>query len=122
MFAIEPAKDTFTFDTAGVRSVPAGQRLITFKNLGAMSHEVRVMRINDGNFTAYQGAVTASPVGAESLATEAARSPSVEAGASSTFGAELSPGTYAVVCLLNAPDGKAFAQHGMIRALNVSAG
>ena len=122
VFAVEPAADTFTFDTAGVRSMRAGRVLITFENLGTMEHELRVMRINDGNFGAYQTAMQSSPATAEPLAAEAARSMPIDAAASSTVGAELSPGTYALVCLLSAPDGKAFAQHGMVRELVVSAG
>lgn len=122
VFAVEPAAGTFTFDTAGVRSMPAGQALITFKNLGTMAHELRVMKIKDGNFGAYQTAMVSSPATAEPLADEVAKSVPIDAGASSTIGADLTPGTYALVCLLDAPDGKAFAQHGMIRELVVSAG
>jgi hypothetical protein len=122
VFATEPAKDTFTLDTAGVRSLPAGQALITFKNLGASTHELRLVKITDGNFGAYRSALLADPIAAQALGTEVGSSPGVEQGISSTFGADLSAGTYALVCLLNAPDGKTFAQHGMIRELVVSAG
>jgi len=120
VFATEPAPDTFTFDTAGVESLPDGPVLITFKNLGTMAHEMRVERIRDGNFAAFSVAVSADAVAGASLADEVAKSPSIDPGKSSTFGAELSTGTYALVCFLVAPDGKVFAQHGMIRELTVT--
>jgi hypothetical protein len=120
VFAIEPAADTFSFDTAGVESMPAGQVVITFQNLGTMSHELRVMRIRDGNFAAYRAAVVSNPLTSPLLADEIAKSPPIDAAAASTFGAELSSGTYALVCLLTAPDGKVFAQRGMIRELTVT--
>jgi hypothetical protein len=85
-----------------------------------MSHELRVVKIKDGNFVAYQSAVEADPLTSEALADEVAKSPSIDPGASSTIGADLSPGAYALVCFLTAPDGKAFAQHGMIRELTVN--
>jgi hypothetical protein len=120
VFASEPAPDTFTFDTGGVESLPAGPVLITIQNLGTMAHELRVVKIRDGNFAAFRAAVTADATSAASLADEVAKSPSIDAGKSSTFGAELSTGTYALVCFLPAPDGKLFAQHGMIRQLGVT--
>jgi hypothetical protein len=120
VFAAEPAPNTFTFDTAGVESIPAGPIVITFKNLGTMAHELRVMRIRDGNFTAYRLAVVGNTAASEALADEVANSPSIVAGASSTVGVNLASGTYALVCFLIAPDGKMFAQHGMIRELAVT--
>lgn len=122
VFATEPGKDVFALDTAGVRSIPAGQAMITFTNLGNSEHELRVVKITDGNFNAYRSAVLADPIAAQPLGTEVGNSPAVAQGVASTFGADLTPGTYALVDLLNAPDGKTFAQHGMIRELVVSAG
>ena len=119
VFAVEPAPNTYTFDTKGVNSMPAGQVLITFQNLGSMPHELRVEKIRDGNFTAYRASVVANPLSSEALADQVATSPPIEAGASSTFGADLSTGTYALVCFLTSPDGKGFAQLGMIRELTV---
>jgi hypothetical protein len=120
VLAAEPAPNTFTFDTAGVQSIPAGRVLITFKNLGTMAHELRVVKIRDGNFLVFRAAVVANAAAAASLADEIAKSPSIDPGKSSTFGAELSSGAYALVCFLAAPDGKLFAQHGMIRELTVA--
>jgi uncharacterized cupredoxin-like copper-binding protein len=122
VFAAEPAPNTFTFDTAGVDVMRTGAVLITYQNLGTMAHELRVVRVRDGNFSAYRAAMMTSVADAASLADEVAKSPSIDPGKSSTFGAELSSGTYALACLLTAPDGKAFAQHGMIRELTVTPG
>jgi hypothetical protein len=120
VFAVEPAPNTFTFDTSGVDRIPPGSVVITFQNLGTMAHELRVVHVRDGNFTAFRAAVTANAADAAVLADEVAKSPSIDAGQSSTFGAELSSGTYALVCFLAAPDGKLFAQLGMIRELTVA--
>jgi hypothetical protein len=120
VFAAEPAPNTFTFDTGGVESVPTGQTLITFKNLGTMAHELRIVKIRDGNFADFRAAVNTNAAAAAALADEVAKSPSIDAGKSSTFGADLSSGTYALVCFLVAPDGKLFAQHGMLRQLNAT--
>jgi hypothetical protein len=120
VFAAEPAPNTFAFDAAGVESIAAGSVLITFKNLGTMAHELRVVKIRDGNFAAFRAAVVANAAAAASLADEIAKSPSIDPGQSSTFGAELSTGSHALVCFLAAPDGKLFAQHGMIRELTVT--
>ena len=120
VLAVEPAANTFTFDSAGVELLSAGPVQIAFQNSGTMAHELRIVRIRDGNFGAYRVALVDNNVTSESLADEVAGSSSVDPGKSSTFGAELSAGTYALVCLLNAPDGKTFAQHGMIRELRVA--
>ena len=120
VLAVEPAPNTFTFDTGGVNSVHAGPALITFKNSGTMSHELRLVKIKDGNFGAYRTAVLADDGTADSLVDEVAKSPSIDPGETSTLGAELSAGTYAWVCLLDASGGKTFAQLGMIRELTVT--
>jgi hypothetical protein len=119
--AAEPAASTFTFDTGGVRSLPAGQVLVTFTNGGTMAHELRLVRIRDGDFGAYRAAVLAATGAFASLGDEVASSPSIDRGKSSTFGAELTAGTYALVCFLPATEGKVFAQLGMIRELTVTA-
>jgi len=85
-----------------------------------MAHELRIVKVRDGNFADFRVAVTANATAAASLADEVAKSPSIDAGKSSTFGVDLSSGTYALVCFLTAPDGKLFAQHGMIRQLSVT--
>jgi hypothetical protein len=121
VLAVEPAVDTFTFDTGGTNSVAAGSVIVTFKNTGTMAHELRLVKIKDGNFGAYRGAVVANTDGSNgaALADEIANSPSIDPGESSTFGAELSVGTYAWVCFLSG-SGKTFAQLGMIRELTVT--
>jgi hypothetical protein len=117
VLAAEPAPNTFTFDTSGVNSVQAGPVLVTFKNSGTMSHELRLVKITSGNFAAYRAAVLAGGdlAGNEEVGT----SPPIDPGESSTFGAELTAGTYAWVCFLDASGGKTFAQLGMIREFTV---
>ena len=100
--AAEPASGTFAFDTAGVESVPAGPVHITFTNTGTMLHEVRIVKIRDGNFTAFRVALVS--LGAESdpssLADLVGQTGSITAGGHSTFDADLSEGAYALVSYL----------------------
>jgi hypothetical protein len=95
--------------------------LITFTNLGSVPHDMHLVRIIDGNFSTYRAAVASNAASVADLAEEVAQSTTVEPGGSSTIGAELTPGTYALVSFLTAPDGKTFAQDGMIRDLTVTA-
>jgi plastocyanin len=118
VIAVEPAANTFTFDTGGLNSVVAGPVLVTFDNAGSMAHEVRLVKIPDGNFAAFRTAVLSG--GGFPAVDEVGNSPSIEPGGTSTFGVNLSTGTYAWVCLLSGPDGKTFAQLGMIRELTVT--
>lgn len=122
VLATEPAPKTFSFDTAGLNRVTAGPALVTFLNTGTMEHEVRLVRIKDGDFNAYRTAVVTNTDGSNGVALvdEIAKSSSIPSGGTSTFGADLTPGTYAWVCLLSGPDGKTFAQLGMIRELTVT--
>jgi hypothetical protein len=120
VMATEPAANAFTFDTGGVESLAAGPVLVTFTNGGTMAHELRVVRVRDGNFSAYRAAVLAATGSFDALGDEVAKSPSVDRGKTSTFGAELTPGAYALVCFLPAADGKVFAQLGMMREFTVS--
>ena len=45
-----------------------------------MAHELRVVKIRDGNFATYRAAVVANTADAASLADEVAKSPSIDAG------------------------------------------
>lgn len=119
--AAEPAPNTFVFDTAGVLSLPAGPVTVTFTNSGGDSHDVKLVRIKDGSFSAYSAAVAANSSTLPTLADEVASSPSIPRGQTTTFDVDLTAGTYAFVSFLNASDGKTFAQHGMLRELTVTA-
>lgn len=120
--AAEPAANTFTFDTRGVESLPGGPVHITFVNTGATLHEVRIVKVRDGDFAAFRTALLALPAGADpsSLGDLVAQTGSITAGGQSTFDVELSAGTYALVSFLRAPDGQLLAQHGMVRELTVT--
>jgi uncharacterized cupredoxin-like copper-binding protein len=118
--AAEPATDTFTFDTNGTNSLPAGTVIVTFKNFGTTLYDLHIVKINDGNFSAYRTALMTSDVAPDTLGQEAGKSLPIDPGEKSTFSVDLTPGTYALVCFITAPDGKTYAQHGMIRELTVS--
>jgi hypothetical protein len=111
----------FSFDTGGTQSLAAGPVEITFRNTGTMAHELRVIRVRDGNFGAYRAAVVAQgAAGSGPLGDDLGGPGAVEPGQSFTTTITLGAGSYALVCFLTDSDGKAFAQHGMIAELEVS--
>jgi hypothetical protein len=102
--------------------VPAVPVEVTLANVATTAHEARIVKIRDGDFHAYQAAVVAQGSTASAgLADEVGAVGSTDPGRSTTSVVALTPGTYAIVCFLSAPDGKAFAQHGMIARLQASA-
>lgn len=122
VIAAEPAPDTYSFDTAGVQSVPAGPVALTLTNSGTVTHHASIVKVRDGNFDAYKTAVVAQgAAGGAPLGENDGGPNTVDPGGSTTTTSVLSPGTYALVCFIpGAPDGKAHAQHGMITKLEVT--
>ena len=120
VLATQPTADLFTFDTAGTETVSAGAVSVTFTNGTTVAHELRLIRLRD-DFTTFKLAIGQN--GAAAVATlgdVVYASPTVAAGKSSTETANLAAGTYALVCFLSAPDGKTYAEHGMLTRLEVS--
>lgn len=124
VIAAEPAPNLFSFDIAGVQSLRAGPVTVKFTNLGTVPHEVRLANVRDGNFDAYKAAVIAQgALGSAPLADELGAAGPLGPGESATSSVALTPGTYALVCFLaGAPDGKTFAQQGMVTELDVTPG
>lgn len=122
VIAAEPAPDTFAFDTAGVTRLPAGVVNVTFTNASPdKAHELRIVRIRDGNFNAYRNAVVAQGEAAGAgLADEIANTQSVDSGEDATLTVTLDPGTYALVSFAPAAAGKVDAQLGMLRELDIT--
>ncbi|HEV3226508.1 MAG TPA: hypothetical protein VGZ52_06730 [Acidimicrobiales bacterium] len=121
LFAAEPAPNAYTLDTGGTHTVESGSAAVSFTNTGRSGHEARIVRINDNDFEAFRSAVLAQGADAVStLATDAFSTGPVVAGGSTTGTATLTPGTYAILDLLLAPDGQTFAQHGMLEELVVT--
>ena len=122
MTAGEPAPNTFSFDTAGVQSLPAGSVEVTFTNVGTVPHEARLIKVRDDNFDEYNSAVTAQgEAGSAPLGDDVFDTGSIAPGKSTTATVVLAPGTYALgASTLSAPDGKTFAQHGMLTKVEVT--
>jgi len=123
LLATEPLPDVFAFDTSGVESLPAGAVPVTLVNGSTVSHEARLIRIRDADFNSFKAAVLAQGgIVAPSLGDVAFASQPVAPGGTTTATVTLTPGTYALVCLLIGPDGKTFAENGMINRLEVTPG
>ena len=123
LFATEPVPDVFAFDNSGTESVPAGAIAVSLSNVTTVVHEARIIRIRDADFNSFkatllaQGAFAATSLGDVVFATS-----TVAPGDSTSGTATLTADTYAVVCLLPGPDGKSFAESGMINRLDVTPG
>jgi hypothetical protein len=119
----EPLPGTFTFDTYGAQSVSGGAVAVTITNSTTSAHEARLIRIRDNDFNAFKSAVLAQGGAvATSLGDVAFASTTVGPGETASATAALTAGTYALVDFLTAPDGKTFAEHGMITRIDVVAG
>jgi len=121
--AVQPATGTYTFDTAGVQQLAAGDVEVSFTNSDAARHEARLIRVLDGNVAAYRAALAANGVaGVSSLGAEAAALGPNDPGKTTSTTVALGAGTYVIVDFLTSPDGTVFAQHGLLRELLVVAG
>jgi len=120
--AAEPAPNTYSFDTAGVQSVPAGLVAVKLSNSGTQTHQVQLVKVTDGDFDAYKTALVAQgAAGVAALGENDGGPNAVDPGGSASATSLVTPGTYALVCFIpGAPDGKAHAQHGMVTKLEVT--
>jgi hypothetical protein len=122
VIAAQASPGTYAFDTAGVEQLAAGEVKVTLTNGDSDGHEARIIRVNDGNVSAYLAALrTGGPTGVATLGTEVGATGSTSPGESTTTTVTLDPGFYVIVDLLPAPDGKVFAQEGLARELRVVA-
>lgn len=121
--AAETTPGNFVFDTYGTETVTGGAVTVTVTNTTTVAHEARLIRIRDNDFNAFKAAVlTQGGAVAATLGDVAFASATVAPGATVTDTADLTAGTYALVDFLTAPDGKTFAEHGMIARVEVVAG
>jgi hypothetical protein len=122
VIAAEPAADAFSLDTAGVNNLPAGLVEVTFHNAAPTNaHELRIIRIRDGNFHAYENAVVSQGEAASvGLGDELANTQPVAPGKDVTLTLTLDPGVYALVSFAPATNGKVDAQLGMLRELDIT--
>jgi hypothetical protein len=116
--ALEPAADQYSFNLSAA-SVPSGPVAITLINQGAQEHQATLVRLKDTEFSAFSQAVAANGAEAALAGGTALSGPNAVApGQSGEVTALLTPGDYALVCLIpGPPDGKSHAEHGMIAAL-----
>src|SRR4051812_35107569 len=121
--AVQAGGGTYVFDTAGVERLPVGDVAFSFTNSDTVPHEARVIRVNDGNLAAYRAALDADGVqGVAALGTQVAALGPNDPAKTTTTTITLDAGVYVIVDFLSAPDGKVFAQEGLLRELLVVAG
>ncbi len=104
-------------------SVPAGMTTITFKNAGKQDHHIILTRLEQGKTMAdFQRALPQmDKEGIPSWLTFVGGSGGIAAGGTSNTTEALSPGTYALLCLLPDPaDGAPHVAKGMVKPLMVT--
>ncbi len=120
--AVQASSNLFVFDTAGVERLTAGDVELTFVNSMNGEQEVRVIQVLDNSVTAYRAALTSGgATGVTTLGKEVATLGPLSAGKSATTTVTLPAGTYVLASFLpdGGTDGKTFAEHGMLRELQV---
>ncbi len=105
-----------------IESVPAGLVTVTQDNQGEESHQVTLIRLEDGQ-TADQLADALATGGDSAAAPEAfAGGPnSTPPGGSDATTVELTEGDYALICFIPSADGESHFQKGMVGSLSVTA-
>jgi len=104
-------------------SVPAGVTTITFKNTGKQDHHIILTRLEQGKTMAdFQRALSQmEKEGIPPWLTFVGGSGGIAAGGTSNTTQPLSPGTYALMCLLPDPaDGAPHVAKGMVKPLTVT--
>ncbi len=103
-------------------SVPAGLVAVTQDNQGEESHQVTLIRLDDGQ-TADQLAEALASGGDTAAAPEAyAGGPNATPpGGSDTATVDLTEGEYALICFIPSADGESHFQKGMVGSLTVTA-
>lgn len=111
--------------------LPSGASVLKISNIGAIPHEFQVLAVPEGTTADQIVGLFALPFDAtpipgdplsEMLANYApvAASSIIGAGITSWIGADLPPGTYAVLCALPFPDGVPHAMQGMVEIVTIS--
>ena len=124
---IRLAEFTFAFD------VPpsAGRHTIRVHNAGAEPHDINFLKLAPGTSIEdlmsmlnperarreEEGDAAASPV--ENLITAVGGVAAIAPGMEAFFEANLTPGDYALVCMVTSPDGRSHIEHGMIQQITV---
>jgi hypothetical protein len=102
-------------------TVPAGITTITLVNDGPGIHHVQLLKLDSGKTVADFQAATKKPGPFPAWAQFASGPNAAMPGASSAATVDLSPGNYAIICLVDVPDKIPHFMKGMVRPLTVSA-
>ena len=123
--AIRLVDFSFTVDS----SLRAGQHTIRVENGGAEPHDLNVMKLAPGitieNIRAWLNPErarrddTKAPPPIESMGSPIGGVAAMSPGMSAYLQMNLTPGEYAVFCMVTAPDGRSHIEHGMIQQLKV---
>jgi uncharacterized cupredoxin-like copper-binding protein len=100
-------------------TIPAGYVDVTVKNVGKEGHQVQFVKVNGVSDEEFTTAVGNTDIGALQESVFLGGPNGAGPGESATATVKLDPGTYKIVCVIPAADGKSHAAHGMIDTVEV---
>jgi uncharacterized cupredoxin-like copper-binding protein len=100
-------------------NLPAGPTLFHLTDKGSQLHHMTIVKLGRGKTLADLTALPPGPFPAWAVFMGGPNSP-VPGGGQDEAIVDLTPGHYAVICLIPAPDGKPHMMHGMATALTVT--
>ncbi len=108
----------FAFDAPA--TVPAGRISINFINDGQALHQAQLVRLDSGRTVADLEAALAQPARLPGWVVYVGGPNAVDPGLTANATLDLRPGNYALLCVVNVPDGVPHYAKGMIRAITVT--
>jgi hypothetical protein len=100
-------------------SIPAGPTLFHFTDEGNQLHHVTLVKLEQGKTLADFTALPPGPFPAWAVFMGGPNTPLPHGGQDEAV-VDLSPGHYAVICVIPGPDGKPHMMNGMVKALTVT--
>lgn len=97
----------------------AGRHSIKVENAGAEPHHVVLVKLAPGKTMNDLQVSIRNPEEVEPPVTAVAGVSALSPGAETYFEADLSPGDYALFCVIPGPDGREHIEHGMIQHVRI---
>jgi uncharacterized cupredoxin-like copper-binding protein len=98
-------------------TIPSGYVDVTIKNVGQEGHQVQFVKVNGVSDEEFTTAIGNTDIGALKDSVFLGGPNGAGPGESATATVKLDPGTYKIVCVIPAADGKSHAAHGMIGSI-----
>lgn len=108
------------YDFAFSAPLTAGRRMIRVSNDGQQPHEIVLARLDSAATAPQLVAWIRGGLRGRPPAYPAGGTVAIQPGSHAFIDANLAPGTYAVLCLIPAPDGREHVDHGMIKQITIS--